>query len=253
MKKPAAVVTVAILFVLGLSPLGATQDGDARKRPEGPAPEGKRKDVPPEGVERKGPPPPLKEGERKGPPPPPKESAKPDAKCGKELAPCLDEIKKRKGVNRELLEGITRDHFKVFHPDGCCHCECGHKVPPPEAEGEKRSDRKCGRDPVGLGEDLRKRKDLGNDDVDRHVKDHFRIRHPDGVCHCFCRHEEGSKGDGPRGDAPKDGAGKDGRKGNNGVGNGVDPQPPGNPPVNDGPGTCPGNPGNKKGGGEGRK
>jgi hypothetical protein len=35
--------------------------------------------------------------------------------------------------------------------------------------------------------------------------------------------------------------------GNNGVGNGVDPQPPGNPPVNDGPGTSPGNPGNKGG------
>src|SRR6266581_2320166 len=33
-------------------------------------------------------------------------------------------------------------------------------------------------------------------------------------------------------------------KGNNGVGTGVDPQPPGNPPVNDGPGTGPGNPGN---------
>jgi hypothetical protein len=39
-------------------------------------------------------------------------------------------------------------------------------------------------------------------------------------------------------------------KGNNGVGNGVDPQPPGNPPVNDGPGTGPGNPGNR---GHGRK
>ena len=34
-------------------------------------------------------------------------------------------------------------------------------------------------------------------------------------------------------------------KGNNGPGNGVDPQPPGNPPVNDGPGTGPGNPGNR--------
>jgi hypothetical protein len=33
-------------------------------------------------------------------------------------------------------------------------------------------------------------------------------------------------------------------RGNNGVGNGVDPQPPGNPPVNDGPGTGPGSPGN---------
>jgi hypothetical protein len=36
-------------------------------------------------------------------------------------------------------------------------------------------------------------------------------------------------------------------KGNNGVGNGIDPQPPGNPPINDGPGTGPGNPGNKGG------
>jgi hypothetical protein len=38
-----------------------------------------------------------------------------------------------------------------------------------------------------------------------------------------------------------------GPKGNNGVGNGVDPQPPGNPPINDAPGTGPGNPG-KQGG-----
>jgi len=36
-------------------------------------------------------------------------------------------------------------------------------------------------------------------------------------------------------------------KGNNGVGNGIDPQPPGNPPVNDGPGTRPGFPGNRGG------
>ena len=34
-------------------------------------------------------------------------------------------------------------------------------------------------------------------------------------------------------------------KGNNGVGNGLDPAPPGNPPENDGPGTSPGNPGRK--------
>ncbi len=38
-----------------------------------------------------------------------------------------------------------------------------------------------------------------------------------------------------------------GPKGNNGVGNGLDPQPPGNPPINDGEGTGPGNPGNKGG------
>ena len=35
-------------------------------------------------------------------------------------------------------------------------------------------------------------------------------------------------------------------KGNNGVGNGYDPPPPGNPRVNDGEGTEPGDPGNKK-------
>ncbi len=33
-------------------------------------------------------------------------------------------------------------------------------------------------------------------------------------------------------------------KGNNGVGNGIDPAPPGNPKPNDGAGTGPGNPGN---------
>ena len=40
-----------------------------------------------------------------------------------------------------------------------------------------------------------------------------------------------------------------GPKGNNGIGNGPDPQPPGNPPINDGDGTGPGNPGNKHGSG----
>ena len=38
----------------------------------------------------------------------------------------------------------------------------------------------------------------------------------------------------------------DTQKGNNGIGNGIDPQPPGNPKVNDGPGSSPGNPGNKQ-------
>lgn len=36
-------------------------------------------------------------------------------------------------------------------------------------------------------------------------------------------------------------------KGNNGVGNGLDPQPRGNPPINDGPGSGPGHPGNRGG------
>ena len=38
----------------------------------------------------------------------------------------------------------------------------------------------------------------------------------------------------------------DKRKGNNGVGNGFDPQTPGNTRVNDGQGTGPGNPGIKR-------
>jgi hypothetical protein len=36
-------------------------------------------------------------------------------------------------------------------------------------------------------------------------------------------------------------------KGNNGVGNGIDPPPPGNPPLNDGSGSGPGDPGNRGG------
>jgi len=43
----------------------------------------------------------------------------------------------------------------------------------------------------------------------------------------------------------KSGKGPPRTRGNNGVGNGPDPQPPGNPPINDGPGTGPGNPGNR--------
>ena len=40
---------------------------------------------------------------------------------------------------------------------------------------------------------------------------------------------------------------KRGDNGNNGVGNGYDPQPPGNPPINDDVGTSLGNPGNSGG------
>jgi hypothetical protein len=47
--------------------------------------------------------------------------------------------------------------------------------------------------------------------------------------------------------SPEPPPGKRHPKGNNGVGNGIDPQPPGNPPINDGPGTGPGNPGNRGG------
>jgi hypothetical protein len=57
--------------------------------------------------------------------------------------------------------------------------------------------------------------------------------------------DKGDKGKRKDGDKGDNGKGKDKRKGNNGVGNGEDPQPPGEPPVNDGPGTGKGNPGNK--------
>ncbi|HKT77660.1 MAG TPA: hypothetical protein VJQ78_13060 [Sphingobium sp.] len=48
--------------------------------------------------------------------------------------------------------------------------------------------------------------------------------------------------------AKSGGGGGGGPKGNNGVGNGPDPQPPGNPKINDAPGTGPGHPGNRGGG-----
>ncbi|WP_428269686.1 hypothetical protein [Haliangium sp.] len=49
-------------------------------------------------------------------------------------------------------------------------------------------------------------------------------------------------------DDDDDGGGSDGgERGNNGVGNGEDPQPRGDPPVNEGPGTGPGEPGNRGG------
>ena len=51
-------------------------------------------------------------------------------------------------------------------------------------------------------------------------------------------HDDGDDSHGQSGKGNED-------HGNNGVGNGTDPQPPGNPPINDGEGTSPGNPGNR--------
>jgi len=55
----------------------------------------------------------------------------------------------------------------------------------------------------------------------------------------------GNTGNSPRevGDNPTRG---NTTRGNNGVGNGEDAAPPGNPPENDGAGTSPGNPGNRR-------
>jgi large repetitive protein len=62
-------------------------------------------------------------------------------------------------------------------------------------------------------------------------------------------HGKGSnnKGSSGKGSHDRCGCGDMKVKGNNGVGNGLDAQPPGNPRVNDGPGTSPGNPGNRGG------
>jgi hypothetical protein len=64
------------------------------------------------------------------------------------------------------------------------------------------------------------------------------------VCHCDMSGYDFGEVPNPGHDTCGDG-GK--VKGNNGVGNGLDPQPPGNPPVNDGVGTSPGAPGNRGG------
>ncbi|HLF94806.1 MAG TPA: hypothetical protein VJB14_15175 [Planctomycetota bacterium] len=308
MRKPAAIVTVAMLLGLILAPAGAQQEGS-----------GKKKEGPPAG------------SERKGPPPPPREAEKPGGKCGKDVAGYVEEIRKRKDGRPEDLGGAVQEHFKLWHPDGCCHCLCGHRPaaekPAPreggvglkpegkcgrdpgayqeelkrkglgrdecernakehfrkhpdgvchctcshkdgrkaplekpaardgggekkpgvrDGDGEKKPERKCGRDPGAYQEDL-KRRGFGKDECEKNAKEHFRS-HPDGACHCTCNHEDEGRKEG----GAKEGGAKDGRKGNNGVGNGQDPPPPGKPPVNDGPGTRPGNPGNK-GGGEGRK
>jgi len=59
-------------------------------------------------------------------------------------------------------------------------------------------------------------------------------------------HPSNGPSDSPGNSGNHPGQDKDrGPKGNNGVGNSLDPQPPGNPPVNDGPGTSPGSPGNR--------
>jgi len=99
-----------------------------------------------------------------------------------------------------------------------------------ELEGDGKL--KCGFDRDHFKQGLKKQ-GKGDDDCERETAEHFKKQHPDGgACHCSCDHSKG------------------GAKGNNGVGNGIDPQPPGNPSVNDGPGAGPGHPGNRGGKGD---
>ena len=70
------------------------------------------------------------------------------------------------------------------------------------------------------------------------IRDQHRREHGD--CRCDVCEVTGEAAPGPN-------QGQEGiqGKGNNGVGNGLDPQPPGNPRVNDGEGAAPGAPGNR--------
>lgn len=127
--------------------------------------------------------------------------------------------------------------------------------------GDNRDDRRSGRvdrpgdGNSGQGDDLHR---PDHPDGDRGACDrdhaHARARRAHREAHERARaahrrwHRRGCDHDRPRrdGDGPGGGRGR-GPRGNNGVGNGIDPQPPGNPPPNDGPGTGPGNPGNRGG------
>jgi hypothetical protein len=128
----------------------------------------------------------------------------------------LKKILGHDGKDGKDLEEQIREHFKKFHPDGKCHCNCDH--PKKGDDGEKHAKK--------------------GDDGDEHKKKPG-----------SCDKDDEKKGDDKGGgDDSSDKGGKHkGSKGNNGVGNGQDPQPPGNPPQNDGAGTGKGNPGNKGG------
>ena len=111
----------------------------------------------------------------------------------------------------------------------------------PRPDGEKKK-HDCSRDAESFEKEIPPRGDAFERQAKlRQIKDHFREKHSDGGrCHCSCAHPEGDHDPSKDGEKPRG-------KGNNGVGNGEDPQPPGNPPVNDGPGSGKGRPGNRGG------
>jgi hypothetical protein len=113
----------------------------------------------------------------------------------------------------------------------------------PRPDGEKKK-HDCSRDAESFEKELPRQGDAFERQAKlRRITDHFREKHSDGGrCHCSCAHPEGDHDAAKGGEKPR-GKGK----GNNGVGNGEDPQPPGNPPVNDGPGAGKGRPGNRGG------
>ena len=148
--------------------------------------------------------------------------------CGKGRADVFEAMKKQ-GLGGDDLEGFVDGHFKDKHPEGPCHCTCGHEKEPGAAP------KPAPREGEACGKTARQILESGPRIDENKVAEHFKGRHPKGeACHCSCGHEEKHNGK-PR------------EKGNNGLGNGEDPQPPGKPPVNDGPGSKPGKPGNRGG------
>src|SRR5204862_5900763 len=136
-------------------------------------------------------------------------------KCGKDPGAYGEELKKRKDVKPEEIDVYVKVHFKLHHPDGCCHCSCDHKAPPekigggegggekkpgpgggggekkppaPDGDGEKKPEKKCGCDSGAFQDELKKR-GFGKDECEKNAKEHFK-NHPDGVCHCFCGHDD---------------------------------------------------------------
>jgi hypothetical protein len=152
------------------------------------------------------------------------DGAKPEKKhaCGKSRADIAAEMKKN-GLDGPDLEDSVAAHFKANHPDGPCHCTCGHdREEPAGPKPPLRDGDACGKTPKQILQSSPK--------IDENkVAEHFKKHHPKGeACHCNCGHAKPEKG-------------------NNGVGNGEDPQPPGKAPVNDGAGDKPGAPGRKGG------
>jgi hypothetical protein len=140
-------------------------------------------------------------------------------------------------------------------------CECACEAPKPPAGnngvGNGVDPQPPGQPPVNDGVDAGqgrpgnkppKDKEKGKDaDKDKHKDGRHGETRPEPpdrhgkTCECRCH------GGSPGSTVVEDGKGRHRPKGNNGVGNGEDPQPPGNPPVNDGPGAGPGKPGNRGG------
>jgi hypothetical protein len=53
----------------------------------------------------------------------------------------------------------------------------------------RENQRQCGRSSEQLLEAMMKRFDVDREAALEKIKEHFKRNHPDGLCHCMCRHE----------------------------------------------------------------